>query len=472
MNTKRRAELQRKLTLNAVPRPPAGLSERIKADIPKYLVAETKSSRFTLAMVIPMRIAAAVLLLVTSVAIGVNYMQTESGKPAMAPGPFAPAARTSIADTASSAPTDELHLEIRQDAPVESPMPELATSNIVPPADLAKARRAADTQFADREESKEESSVAGGIVGGAVGVESDFIADAVTEVTPAAAPPPPPVAVAPAPAPQPMERAVTVTAEAPVGFVAQAHAAKIAMAPKESVFGISIDPDVFEEIRTTLESGGRPAVSPVDVEALVNYFAGRPDRDPRGETVRFEVEASPAAVEADGDHAVLRFSLDTPAAKTPGSVPPIASDARVEVAFNDQVVARAKRVGDGEPLSREPALLYGTSVTGLYALELKPNLKSSQLVASVTLHYTSVADGHKHSIKRVVRGHDLVRSWGRASRRHRLASLGAVWGETLRGTSAGFDLARKAEELATQDPKNPRAQELAAAASASGGGSR
>ena len=39
MNAKRRAELQRKLTLNAVPRPPAGLAERIKADIDRdYIV--------------------------------------------------------------------------------------------------------------------------------------------------------------------------------------------------------------------------------------------------------------------------------------------------------------------------------------------------------------------------------------------------------------------------------------------------
>jgi von Willebrand factor len=469
MNTKRRAELQRKLTLNAVPRPPAGLSERIKADIPKHLVAETTSSRFTRAMGIPMRIAAAILLLVTSVVVAVNYMQTGTGKETMAPGPFAPAARTSISDAAASAPTDEVHLEIRQDAPLEeSPMPQLAATNVAPPlVEPRRERRAADEQFADREELKKESLAA----------ESDFAAEPqqLAEALPAAPPPPPVAAAAPAsaPTPQAMDRAITVTAEVPtVGLVSQAHAAKIAMAPKDSVFGISIDPGVFEQIRATLENGGRPNVSEVDVEALVNYFAGKPDKHPKS-GVRFEVEASPAAVEADGDHAVLRFSVDTPAAPTtPGSIPPIASDARLEVSFNDKVVAHAKRVGDGEALSHEPVLLYGTSVTGLYALELKPNLKSSQLVASVTLHYTTVSDGRKHSIKRVVHGHDLVRSWGHASRRHRLASLGAVWGETLRGTSAGFDLARKAEELATQDPKNPRAQELAAAASASGGGSR
>ena len=68
MTTKRKAELQRKLTLNAVPRPPAGLAERIKADIPKYLEPEVERSRFSRAIAFNMRVAAAILLLVTGLA--------------------------------------------------------------------------------------------------------------------------------------------------------------------------------------------------------------------------------------------------------------------------------------------------------------------------------------------------------------------------------------------------------------------
>ena len=116
------------------------------------------------------------------------------------------------------------------------------------------------------------------------------------------------------------------------------------------------------------------------------------------------------------------------------------------------------------------SLPNNTSVTGLYALELRPRLNAAQLVATVHLHYT--LNGKAQTLTRRVHGRDLARTWQSASRRHRLASLGAVWGETLKGAAAGFDVARRAEELVTQDPKDARAKELAAAANASADGSR
>jgi hypothetical protein len=88
----------------------------------------------------------------------------------------------------------------------------------------------------------------------------------------------------------------------------------------------------------------------------------------------------------------------------------------------------------------------------------------------VRLHYF---DGAKpQTITKAVHGHDLAKSWQRASRRHRLASLGAVWGESLKGTNKGKDVARRAEELATQAPDDVRARELARAASVSAAGGR
>jgi len=183
------------------------------------------------------------------------------------------------------------------------------------------------------------------------------------------------------------------------------------------------------------------------------------------------VEASPAAIEADGDHAVLRFTIDTAKADglRGGTIPPVAADALIEVEFDDRVVARARRIGNSGPLSGEPVLLAGTSVTGLYALEMKPNLKSGQTVATVRLHYTAVPSGQRQTIVKSVKAGDLARSWTRATRRHRLASLGAVWGETLKGNGGGVDVARRAGELATQKPDDPLARALAAAANASAG---
>ncbi|HEX8409755.1 MAG TPA: hypothetical protein VF883_12910 [Thermoanaerobaculia bacterium] len=473
MNSKRRAELQRKLSLNAVPRPPAGLQERIKGDIPKYLKAERGNSAFNL------RIAASILLVASTAAVTMYLVGPQAKEQMVAdaasatrPVVFAPQKRA-INQTAPSAPTEEVRLEISEDSAVELPSRLMATN--APPPLPARRSDERDTEMLREEAKAESSGVTGNVAGGlAVGAQPQQMAKA----EPAPVPPPSAVA-APAAAPAPPVPAmadaaaaerITVTAEAPrIDFVQRAHAATIPLGRKDSVFGISVNPGVFHAIRDTLERHERPNPGSIDLEALVNYFAGRPEGRPR-EGVRFDVEASPAAVNADGDHAILRFTLDTPDAQGAGSIPPAAKDASIEVSFNDKVVAHARRIGDADELSTEPILLHGTSVTALYAIELKPNLKSNQLVASVRLRYTSLSNGSKHTITRTVRGQDLARSWQRATRRHRLASLGAVWGETLRGTAPAFDVAQRAEELATQEPKNSHAQELARVITASTSG--
>lgn len=484
MNSKRRAELQRKLSLSAVPRPPAGLRERIRADVPNYLEVEKGRGRFGGAA-FTMRAAAAVLLVVTSLAVAVVFvdrdseMKTADATSSARPIVFAPQSRAISAPAASA--TEEVRLDMRQDTQDTSvTMPPQVVANTVPPALPVRRERAEETSVAERD-------VEGGMVGRSVGAMAEggvVSMDAMTETRQIAevAPPPPPATRAAAPAavppPPPQDAAreserVTVTASAPAvgstaGFMSKAHAADMSMEPKKSVFGISVDPNAFDEVRAAIESGRRPLPNEVDVEALVNYFAGA-TRVSASEAVRLDVEASPAAVGADSDHAILRLSLDTSPATTPGSLPPVASNVRIDVDFNDKVVAGVRRIGDSSPLVPEPVLLSGTSVTALYAIELKPNLRSDQLVASVRFQYTSVANGHKRTVTRRIQSHDLARSWERASRRHRLATLGAVWGETLKGTASALDLAERARELATQDPKNPRARELADAASASGG---
>lgn len=484
MNSKRRAELQRKLSLSAVPRPPAGLRERIRADIPDYLEVQKDRSRFAGAVAFNMRVAAAVLLLVTSLAVAFVFVERnaemKTADPASAARPivFAPQSRAISVPTASA--TEEVRLDITQDTSTTVTMPpQIVAANTVPPALPARRERAPETSAAERDM---EGGVEGGVSGGAAAPKAEGIVsmDAITEtrVIAQAAPAPPPAAPAAAAPPRPEDAArgaerITVTASAPavapsVGFMAKAHAAEMSMEPKKSVFGVSVAPNAFDEVRASIESGRRPAPDEVDVEALVNYFAGA-TRVSAGEGVRLDVEASQAAVGADSDHAILRLSVDTSAATTPGSLPPVASNVRIDVDFNDKVVAGVRRIGDADPLAPEPVILSGTSVTALYAIELKPNLRANQLVASVRFQYTSVANGHRRTVTRRIHSQDLAREWERASRRHRLATLGAVWGETLKGTASALDLAERAEALATQDPKNPRARELADAASASDG---
>jgi hypothetical protein len=101
-------------------------------------------------------------------------------------------------------------------------------------------------------------------------------------------------------------------------------------------------------------------------------------------------------------------------------------------------------------------------VTGLYEVELKPNIGRNTTIATIRLRYTSIDDGREKTRFVVVRGSDFARKWTLASRRHRLAALGAVWGESLKGSGDGSHLAMKAEELATQSPNDARAKELAA----------
>ena len=536
MNSKRRAELQRKLSMGAVPRPPADLSDRIKADIPAYLQTDVERARFSGSVAFSMRVAASILLLITTAFVTLRLLETEpdhvaSFKPRPKLVPAITQHRAPADDAAAPRPQplgEEVRLDIAQEIEIPAatpPAPRPAAASRVAEnrqeeqdkdqrrdentysyaaevgssADDSEAslsaigmeNRPAPVQIAEEpapaptfesvEETKVtekvEAQIAPPATAPALSERSAKVADAAPRKTrlgrraapaPVPAPEPPP-AMAP---PPPVAETVTVTASAPT-LVSQAFASEISLRQKPRVFGISVDPNVFLDMKTALQKGERPSASVVNVDALVNYFAGPPENAPR--RVTLEVEASPAPVEADGDHAVLRFTIDTPriVVGPRESTPPAATDAHVDIQIDPKAVASFHRIGGGNALDGpESMLLHNLSVTGLYQLELHPQLKARQHVATVRLSYRSVTDGKSHVITRVVRGSDLARDWERASRRHRLASLGAVWSESLKGTGARAEVAKRAEELATEEPKDSRARELANAASATAGGKR
>jgi hypothetical protein len=485
MNSNRRADLQRKLTLSSVPRPPAGLVDRIKADIPQYLEKEPPRRKAYGAFA--MRIAASVLVAVTSVVTVLYVVNSprQEKQASVAPGPFAPAHRGIQTDTVAVAPTETVRLDIAEEAPVE--IPTQIALNAPPPPPAGAATSAAAPQLARNEavrtqndeeiavESGVEGSVQGGVAYGAIGGTPARLEESAPQerdaqpqsVAPRVAAPAPAAAPEPQFAPPPVMAAADAAASRSAPGIERRARKTTAASESRELFGISVDEQNFQRIRETLEAGSRPAPAAVDVEALVNYFAGPPERRPR-RGVSLDVEASPAAIEAEGDHAILRFSIDTAEGR---GLTPVASNVRVEIVFNKSVIAKQKRVGGDHPLTTESALRNGMSVTGLYALELHPGVTSTQHVATVRLRYQTVPGGETETVTRQIFGRDLARGWARATRRHRLASLGAVWGETLKGRSAGFDVARRAEELATQDPKDTRARELAAAAKSSDDGS-
>ncbi len=537
MNSKRRAELQRKLSMGAVPHPPADLSDRIKADIPQYLQMEAERARFSGSVAFSMRVAASILLLITTAFVTLRFLETEPEQTASfkATPRLVPAItitqHTAPADAAAPRPQpqplgEEVRLDIAQEIvpPTSSPAPRAAAMP-TRVAENLQAEREAD-QSRDYENTTGWATEVQEIVANAAGAVDDRAepkqiaemppaeplaarereeavaptppadepavaaplersaktADATRKTrfgrraAPAPAPVPPPAAMAPPPpmsvdAPPPPVETITVQASAP-SLMSEAHASEISLRQKPEVFGISVDPKVFLEMKTTLEKGKRPSASTVNVDALVNYFAGPPDRAPR--RVTLEVEASPAPIEADGDHAVLRFTIDTPRIHVGPreSTPPAAAEAHLDIEIDPKAVASFHRVGGTAPVAPESMLLHNLSVTGLYELELHPQLKAKQRVATVRLRYRSVTDGKPYTITRVVRGSDLARDWALASRRHRLASLGAVWSESLKGAGVRAEVAKRAEELATQEPADARARELANAASATAGGKR
>jgi hypothetical protein len=466
--------------MGAVPRPPADLSDRIKADIPQFLQAER--TRFSGSVAFTMRVAASILMLITTAFITLRLLEPETKQTAsVAPAPQVIAQPDAGYETAQAtasttqAPPEEVRLDIAQEIPASAAGGRITASTPAAPQPQVAARERRDEATYGYAPSTPEPAPE------PIAVTAEapaFMQDSVTNEADARdtekkrefalAPP----AAASAPAPAASMRAAG--APASKSLMSEAYASELSLEQKSEVFGISVDPRVFDEMKVALEAGKRPAAASVNVDALVNYFAGPPSRAPRRGGVALEVEASPAPVKAEGDQAVLRFTIDTPRMEIGprASTPPAAMDARLEVEIDPKAVANFHRIGGTSSIAPESTLLHNLSVTGLYQLELKPHLLASQRVATVRLHYRSITDGKPQSITRVIRGKDLARNWSHASRRHRLASLGAVWSESLRSAAPQADVARRAQELSSQRPEDARARELANAASATAGGKK
>lgn len=493
MNTKRKAELQRKLSMTSVPKPPAGLADRIKADIPEDLLSTQRDrERLSRSTAFSMRVAASILLLISSVYLALQLMtRSEQKRPGLASAPamdrlqvpasatVAPAAGPQAEVTITFADKKKETFAFRSDEADnvrQSPKPAAKAEAVL--ADNRKRDLSKDTE-SRRNEVERHAGIEGGVLGSRLGGVADA---APVPAAPVAAPPPPPAraaAVAENPPAEPQssqpalraegkvrapstQEAIAVTGLAPA-MAGSANAAELSFASPRAVFGLSIDPDAFDRVKHDMEKGARPAAGSVDVAALVNYFAG-PARPPRRD-VRLDVEASRAPLSANNT-ASLRFTIDTPRQiAAPGaSLPPVATDAELEIWLNSQAVESHRLVGARE-LTAQATLVKNLSVTGIVDMKLKPGLPPRTTIATLTLRYRSVEDGKKHTITRAVLAADVARTWASATRRHRLATLGAVWSETLNAGTTEGDVARMAERLATEAPGDERAQDLAEVAS-------
>jgi hypothetical protein len=489
MNSKRKADLQRKLSMASVPKPPAGLSDRIKRDIPEYLGTQPERERFTKSVAFNLRVAASILLLVSSVYLCMQILnRTPTTFNAQKDAPSMASAKAS-ADNAADIPANIAPPEARERviAPNVPPATPQRIANVIAPSAAVAERIALHREVdAEKKENQNRDADAAGVVAtfsapAAVSEPVIVVQAQAPAIAPAAAPPPPPpapVAVAEAEGRTDMARAGGAPVSASIApmaktsqrseIVRSAQAADLNLAARKDVFGFSVNPTAFEQVKSAIERGEHP--SNVDVEALINYFAGSAKRAPR--EVSLDVEGSPAPV-SNGDRTVLvRYTVDTARADIAphGSIPPIATDASVEIEFDPRAVASYRLIGGGRETNvAEATLLKNTSVTAVYAVKLQENVNARTPLATVTLRYKSVSGARVKPWTRTLRVGDVTRAWATATRRHRLASLGAVWGETLKSSTSGTDVARRAEELSKQEPADERARELATLANASGG---
>lgn len=456
MTQERKAELQRKLAIAPVAKPPSGLAERIKADIPRYLDARRDRERLSRSMAFPLRVAASVVLLITSVFLTIQMLSrderslvtvTGSGP---APSPLPAQVEPTLPEAAPAAEAD------RQIAP--------ATVPAEPPPVALRRRdeaRQAPAAAVAREEKKDERedpqpAAAGRIsrdagprsqsVAKLAAAESDVAQSGMAEsaVADAAAPAAPPAQFS----------GVARTMKKPAAATAITPSAAPLERTTKAIFGISIDPGAFARVKEIIERGEKPAPVAVDVAALVNHFAGPPERAPR--EVQLQVEASSAPLSSDRA-AVIRYTVDSA----------VAARAELSVMIEEEAVEWHRVVTPAGTLGRSEQMLRPhDSVTGLLEVRMDPKAWGRQRVATIKLRYDSPS-GRPEEIQRVVRAGDLGRSWASASRRHRLATLGALWGESLRGEDPQGEIARAATDLAGEAPDDVRAGELAAAATAS-----
>ena len=478
MTDRRKAELQRKLSMAPLPKPPAGLAERIKRDIPHDLRGATDAdrARFTMFSTLSLRVAASILVLIGGAYFAIRLLSEidERAKVATvaAPAPQASPARDALAVE------KQKPVQVAEQAPAMSDeRKDVVAAKKEEVRRREPARIVASNNRVEKLNDAVEHGLEGGAVGGvSAGIEGGVVAQnepqtksaptstmaivdraqasevaAQTAVVAARAPSP---AALPAPAPPPpaaadmaktaaTTEAITISGQAPI------------VAPAPELFGISTDRQAFDRIKFAIEHGDRPVASTVDVAALVNYFAGGPVRI-RHEAA-LDLEASSRPVRDGNATALVRVSVDT--SET-------IYDATLEIAFDPRAVVAYHRIG-GESIASatEPVVQANRSVTALYAVDLRQNVRTFQNVATATLTYRS-ANGRQILTQRVTYA-EAQGAWTHRSRRHRLATLGAIWGETLRASAAGTDVAQKAEELSKQEPRDEKAKELATLATAS-----
>jgi hypothetical protein len=428
MSPNRKADLQRKLALAPVPKPPAGLADRIKREIPKQLPiqdTELERRRFSRAVAFNMRVAASILLLISSVYLCLNILSRGAKEKAAmdnaervlnAPESVATIKRAPVV-TAPSASGVSAPATIAQSAPPK------VLSNETPrddqPAPIvaeAKTEKLADNREVARKRDEEP----------------------VSRIAAVPPPEPPPVPAAPRPA---LADSISATAEAPVvtvpaaagaipgDFIRSAKAADLSLGMPSTLFGIAVASQALAKDKSA--------------STLIERFASPAHLPSRG--VRLEVDAAPAPF--DSTKQLVRISIDLPSAEVAAraAVPPIASDATLSIDFDEKNVGTRRPIV-GVTSNSERVLVANSTVTALYEIDIDPSAAARATIATVRLNYKSLTTGQTETITKVIRRGNVASSWEKASKRMKAASLAAAV-----GTAPAEEIAEKAKAAGLQE---------------------
>jgi len=397
MNPNRRANLQRKLTLTPVPKPPAGLADKIKGEIPKHLLLDTERERERLSQTVAfnMRVAASILILVSSVYLGLQLIVRKSEERA----PSLTAARQTKKATPAASRADKAK-NVDEVTEAQRPGTKVAVAQTKPTSQRGFVDEKRDIA---RREAKEEAPVA------------------------ALAPPPPAAAPAPTPprsvATEPAAMAEGRNSDRAVAGLGSAKAASLQKLAPASNFGVESERGEYDRMVAALDRGERP--ENVSIAAVVQHFAAPAAVPGNAVGLETEVTASPFAQRKQ----FLRVSVDVAAS---------ISDASLDINFKDNELTH--RALTGQSYGRAVSMKANSSITLLQEFEPRPHVESSP-VANVRLAYRS-ADGERRTIEKEVNTADF-RAWPDATLRMKSAVLAALLGDALRN---GGDTSRIAAE--------------------------
>jgi hypothetical protein len=397
MTRNRKADLQRKLTMAPVAKPPAGLADRIKRDIPQHFAfqAEKERTQFRKSTMFNLRIAASIILLVSSLYLALHLVSRNgsnvdthsmmTSKEVAVPAPQVAVALPNTPPAPGSARVPE-HTDL-------PPLP-----RIPPPASIAAQPSRERIAEAKHEESVAMSTGSPVYVADAGQTRPVTENISIVHAPPAApvAPPPPPAAEAPT---------ITVAGSAP--SLDRTFAKSSAASPSEARDAAAPQARNFYAIQQAISRGETPRDA--DAYAFVQHFAA-PERKPAGLRVDLEASATPL----DPNKWLLRVSVDAPG-KT---------SAPIDLTFGEAIATHRALTGS-----------VAANETALYEIEFKPNAKADETIATVRA-------GDAKSTLRVA---DL-RHWNEATPRMKRASLAAAWARAPQSRKQTEEIVAKARE--------------------------